>query len=247
LQCLLSPIFAIFNLCGFLRELCGWKLLPLRSPGKPAKAAEKIFVRCKQNLMTAKRTMRYWIVALAALAVIVMLFATLAGSTLVVNAPERSDVILILAGETNHRPARGLQLLDQGYGQRLLIDVPAEASTFGASEVQLATKYAQALPEAASIGICPIVGLSTRDESQDAEKCLEREQASRVLIVTSDFHTRRALSIFRHEIHGKTFSIAASYDEAQFGMPWWRRRQWAKTFFEEGLRFLWWNAVDRWR
>jgi uncharacterized SAM-binding protein YcdF (DUF218 family) len=197
--------------------------------------------------MTNKRKTRYWIVGLAAPAAILMLFATRAGSMLVVDAPERSDVILVLAGETDHRPLRGLELLDQGYGQRLLIDVPAQTSIFGATEVQLAEKYAQALPEAASVRICPIVGLSTRDESHDAEKCLNAEHAQNILIVTSDFHTRRALSIFRHEIHGKTFSIAASYDSSQFGSRWWTQRQWAKTFVGEWTRFLWWNVVDRWR
>jgi len=34
-------------------------------------------------------------------------------------------------------------------------------------------------------------------------------EGTRILIVTSDFHTRRALTIFHDEVHGKTFSIAA--------------------------------------
>src|SRR5260221_9485502 len=42
------------------------------------------------------------------------------------------------------------------------------------------------------------------------------------------FHTRRALSIFRHEIHGYSFSTAAARDENQFGTQWWTHRQWAK-------------------
>lgn len=182
-----------------------------------------------------------------AVVIVLLIVAAGAGNVLVINAPERADVILVLAGETDHRPARGLQLLDQGYGRRLLIDVPAEANIYGVTEVQLAAKYAQSLPEAASVSICPIEGLSTRDESHDAEKCLNEEHASHILIVTSDYHTRRALSIFRHELHGKTFSVAASYDSSQFGLPWWRERQWAKTCFGEWTRFLWWNAVDRWR
>jgi hypothetical protein len=186
------------------------------------------------------------VVGLAA-GVLLLAFAANAGSALVVDAPERSDVILLLAGETDRRPAVALQLLDQGYGRRVLIDVPAAERIYGFPQVQLAEKYIQGLPQAASVRVCPIVGLSTREESHDAEKCLAGESGSRVLIVTSEFHTRRALSIFRHEIRGKSFSVAAARDERQFGTRWWTHRQWAKVCLEEWLRMLWWSGIERWQ
>jgi hypothetical protein len=189
---------------------------------------------------------RRWSVAIAAIAVVLALAAN-AGSFLVVDASERSDLILVLAGETEHRPARALQLLDQGYGRRVVIDVPAEARNYGFTEVELARKYVQNLPQAPKVEICPIVGLSTRDESHDAEKCLASSGAKTVLIVTSDFHTRRALSTFRNEIRRASFSTAAARDETQFGTHWWNHRQWAKTCVDEWLRLVWWSAVDRWR
>jgi hypothetical protein len=173
-------------------------------------------------------------------------FAANAGRLLVVDDPQPSDVILVLAGETDRRPARALQLLDQGYGRRVMIDVPAAARIYELSQVQLAEKYIQGLPRAASVRICPIEGLSTREESHDAEKCLAGEESSRILIVTSEFHTRRALSIFRHEVRGKSFSVAVARDETQFGRRWWARRQWAKTCWEEWQRLLWWTVVERW-
>jgi len=180
-------------------------------------------------------------------ALLTMAFAGNAGRALVVDAPERSDVILVLAGETDRRPALALQLLSQGYGRRVLIDVPAAERIYDFSQVELAEKYIQNLPQAAAVGICPIEGLSTRDESHDVEKCLAGEKASRVLIVTSEFHTRRALSIFRHEIPSKSFSVAAARDETQFGTRWWTHRQWAKVCLEEWLRMVWWTGIERWR
>src|ERR1700755_2589155 len=112
-------------------------------------------------------------------------FAASAGRRLVVDTPQPSDVILVLAGETDRRPARALQLLDGGYGRRVLIDVPAETRIYGFPQTQLAEKYRQGLPQAAAVRVCPIVGLSTREELHDVERCLEGEQASRILIVTS--------------------------------------------------------------
>jgi len=180
-------------------------------------------------------------------AVLLVLFAANAGRMLVVDAPERSDVILVLAGETDKRPARALELLSQGYGHRVVIDVPAGAKIYAFTQVELAEKYVHDLPQAASVGICPIEGLSTRDEARDAEKCLAPEEGNRILIVTSDFHTRRALSAFRREIRGKVFAVAGAPDDTNFGIRWWTHRQWAKTCVDEWLRLLWWTAVDRWR
>ncbi len=188
---------------------------------------------------------RRWFGAGLGLIAMLVTFAVNAGKFLVIDAPEPSDVIVVLAGETDCRPARALQLMEQGYGRRELLDVPATARIYEFAQSELAQKYIQDLPGKA-IGVCLIEGLSTRDESRDVEKCLAQEDGSRVLIVTSEFHTRRALSIFRREVPGKTFSVAAAKDASQFGTKWWSRRQWAKTCVDEWLRFLWWKAVDQW-
>jgi|SRR5580704_657074 hypothetical protein len=190
---------------------------------------------------------RTWWLILALLGALSVGFAAKAGSFLLVDSPRRSDLILVLAGETDRRPQRALQLLAQGYGRRVVLDVPTNARVYEFTEIQLAQKYVQDLPQAAWVSICPIDGLSTKEESKEAEKCLAREGGGSVLIVTSDFHTRRALSVFRHEIPGHPYSIAAAGDGTQFGVKWWTHRQWAKTFVDEWLRMIWWKAVDQWR
>ena len=189
---------------------------------------------------------RLWILILIALAG-VALFARNAGQILVIDTPEPSDVIVVLAGETDRRPAHALELLNKGLAPRVVVDVPAQVKVYDTMQIELAERYIQRLPSAASISVCPIWGLSTRAEAHDVANCLANQPVQRVLIVTSDFHTRRALSIFRHEVQGKTFSIGAAHDPTQFGTRWWAHRQWAKTFFDEWIRFFWWSAVERWR
>jgi hypothetical protein len=186
------------------------------------------------------------LISLAVLAFAVSLTAR-AGSHLVVDEPHRSDVILVLAGETEGRPRRALELMAQGYGRRVILDVPNHAKVFGFTLTDLAGKYVEDLPQPAAVSVCPIDGLSTRDESKDAEKCLLREGAESVLIVTSDFHTRRALGIFQQEVPQYKYSVAAARNEGQFGANWWTHRQWAKTFLDEWLRLIWWKLVDEWR
>lgn len=184
--------------------------------------------------------------ALVALTLLVVL-ASNAGRILVEDAPQPSDLILVLAGETDHRPAHALELLHQGLGKRVLIDVPADAKIYDSLQFQLAENYVRNLPDSAVVRLCPITGLSTRDETLDVKRCLTPQDGTRILIVTSDFHTRRALDTFRHELPDKTFSVAAAHDPQEFGARWWTQRQWAKTFVGEWVRVLWWNFVDRWR
>jgi hypothetical protein len=195
---------------------------------------------------------RGWLLVLALSGGLLIGLALRAGDFLVVDVPLHSDVILVLAGETDRRPQRALELLAKGYGRRVLLDVPTNAKIYEFTQIQLAQQYIQHLripdlPQPAPITICPIDGLSTKDESKDVEKCLASEGGKRVLIVTSDFHTRRALSIFRREVPGHDYSVAAAHDEAQFGVKWWTHRQWAKTLLDEWLKLFWWKIVDQWR
>ena len=165
---------------------------------------------------------------------------------LVVDQPRKADTILVLAGETGRRPARALDLFRQGYAGRVIVDVPADAQIYGSTLVELARTWISSLPEGSAIEICPIHGLSTKAESLEAAECLRNVNGHSVLLVTSDFHTRRALSVFRREIPGKDFSVAAAYDSSQFGPQWWRHRQWAKTNLDEWLRLIWWQLIDTW-
>jgi DUF218 domain-containing protein len=168
------------------------------------------------------------------------------GRFLVVNQPRKSEVMVVLAGETNRRPARGLELLDQGYASRMILDVPADSKIYQWNEVEIARKYVEGLPQAGSITICPIYAHSTRDEAQDVSRCLQGSGARRILLVTSDFHTRRALSIFNRVLPAD-YSVAAAFDPREFGVQWWRHREWAKTNLVEYTKFVWWELIDRWR
>jgi len=183
------------------------------------------------------------------LAVVLLLLASQAARFLVVDAPTPSDVIVVLAGETKVRPARALELLRQGerFAPRVLLDVETRDVIYDQPLTEIARKYASGLPEDDRVSICPIAGFSTKTEVDDVSRCLQSLVAHRVLIVTSDYHTRRALAIFRHRLPQYQFSVAASYDPARFGAAWWTNREWAKCTFDEWTKTLWWQVVDRWR
>ena len=76
-----------------------------------------------------------------------LFFASISGSLLVANHPQPADVIVVLAGETDSRPARALQLLSQGYAPRMLLDVPADAKIYQSTMLEIARDYIQQLPQ----------------------------------------------------------------------------------------------------
>jgi uncharacterized SAM-binding protein YcdF (DUF218 family) len=180
-------------------------------------------------------------------AVVVFALARRAAGFLVVDQPERSDAIVVLAGETNVRPARALELLRQAMAPRVFLDVHARDLIYDQQLTDIAQKYVNAIGEANRVSLCPIVGLSTLAEADDVSRCLQSLGAHRVLIVTSDSHTRRALMVFRHRLPQYQFNVSAARNPGQFGEAWWTNREWAKITFDEWSKMLWWEAVDRWR
>ena len=166
---------------------------------------------------------------------------------LVVDEPVISDVIVVLAGETNVRPARALELLRQGMAPRVFLDVQPRDLIYDQQLTEIAQKYVNRIGEANRVSLCPIVGLSTLAEADDVGRCLQSLGAHRVLIVTSDSHTRRSLMIFRHRLPQYQFNVSAARNPGQFGEAWWTNREWAKITFDEWSKMLWWEAVDRWR
>src|SRR5258707_14692334 len=105
-------------------------------------------------------------VALVLLIVLVVL-ASQAGRFLVVDAPQPSDVIVVLAGETSVRPARAVELLRQGMAPRAFFNVQAYDVLYDQSLTELAERYIKSLPEKDKVTVCPVTGFSTYAESDD--------------------------------------------------------------------------------
>jgi hypothetical protein len=169
-----------------------------------------------------------------------------AGRILVVDRPGQADVIVVLAGEEERRPEEGILLLHSGNAPRMFLDVPTNAKVYQWSQLDLASRYIQQLPEANLISLCPITALSTKGEVHDVQRCLAPVDVHAVLLVTSDYHSRRALSTFEKLLPRYQYRMVAASDPKTFGVDWWQHREWAKTTLVEWSKLIWWEAVDRW-
>jgi len=181
------------------------------------------------------------------LLLVLVALASQAGRFLVVDAPQHSDAIVVLAGETSIRPAHAVELLRQGMASRVFLDVEARDVVYDQPRTEIAQRYASSLPEKELIAVCPIEGLSTFAETDDVNRCLQPLGVHSVLIVTSASHTGRALRVFRHRLPQYQFTAAAAQDPVHFGILWWTNREWAKTTLDEWVKLTWWELVDRWR
>ncbi len=185
-----------------------------------------------------------------AIALLVLLgFALSAGRILVARDLCKADAILVLQGEADHRPALALDLLRQGCAPRVLLDASTDTRLYQWTSAQIAEQYVRTLPSAiaGSVSVCAMSALSTVEEATQARRCLDAMGARSVLVVTSEYHTRRALSVFRHSFPGRQIGVAGAVEPDQFGVRWWQHRQWAKIALAEWTRLIWWECVDRWR
>jgi uncharacterized SAM-binding protein YcdF (DUF218 family) len=181
------------------------------------------------------------IIVILLLTLSLFVILALSRSLLIIDRPSVSDVIIVPSGDFGIRSVRALQLTEQGYGKQLLIDEGSEVLTFGRT---LADRRLDQTSEwRVSASVCPVKGESTYEESRECGKYLQELGARRVLIVTSDFHTRRALATFRKLMPSISFSVASAPTE--FSSEHWWSPSSAATTCEEWGALLWLETVQR--
>jgi uncharacterized SAM-binding protein YcdF (DUF218 family) len=170
-------------------------------------------------------------------------------SFLVVDNREKSDTIVITQADSLDAAYwMALRLLNSGYGRDVLLDARTDRMFFGRSEAQWADEFIRktaSLPD--HVRVCPITADTTAEEVYEVGNCLKERPIQSVLLVVSDFHSRRSLEMFSRLLPAYRWSIASIPDSARFGTSWWRRRVWIRTTAVEWQHMLWWELIDRWR
>src|ERR1700689_5439232 len=143
-------------------------------------------------------------------AALVFFLLSRAGSFLVVDDPQHSDVLVVLEG-SGDTPGyfRALHLRRQRYAGKVLLNANVKAEIFGKTEAELAREYLDRIGQQ-DTEICPTAGGSVFAEAADVQRCLQHMGASSAILVTSDFGTRRALSIFQKRLPQYRWSVAAA-------------------------------------
>jgi uncharacterized SAM-binding protein YcdF (DUF218 family) len=189
---------------------------------------------------------------LAAVIVVVVCFLRWGGELLVAgdSMPKNANAAVILQGSTTGEKARiagTIRLLQQGVVNQALLSVPPE-SYWGEAVPPIAHAYLEknyGAELAGKMDFC-IVGPgvdSTEQEAVALDKCIREHTWKSIVVVTSNYHSRRAGIIWRKMIGKLDPSVRLWINEVpdpEFQpRGWWHVRLYAKTWFFEFTKLIW--------
>ena len=192
-----------------------------------------------------KRKFRIGWLSLAGVAMLLLLRTTIltALGSYLVNAepPRKADISFVLAGDSSgNRILKAADLVRQGYTSKVMVSGPA--GNYGWHECDLAIPFAEKAGYPASYFLhFEHNSHSTMEEARLAVAELRRIGVKQVMVVTSDYHTRRTAKIFRAVASDLTFNVVAAPDDYFTASGWWHSREGRKTFM-----FEWMKTVAEW-
>jgi uncharacterized SAM-binding protein YcdF (DUF218 family) len=154
------------------------------------------------------------------------------------ETPSHADVIVVLAGDPHgNRILRGAELVKQGYASKVLVSGPGGAYDLHECDLAIPFVVRRGYPASWFIPV-PHGGHSTEEEGRALFPVLQKMHAHAALVVTSDYHTRRALRTLHGQWPGIEIHMIAAGDEFFSPSGWWHTREGRKTFLLEWTKTL---------
>ena len=119
------------------------------------------------------------------------------------SGPVKADVIVVLGGGSHERPERAAELFNEHAAPRIII------SGLGDYEINRRLLIAAGVPGNAIE--LETQSHTTRENAQFTVKLLREQKLKRVILVTSWYHSRRAVACFRHYAPEMRFFSRPSY------------------------------------
>lgn len=205
------------------------------------------------------RTHRFRILLVIAVSVLgVTLFLRFGGYVLISTdaSPARADAAVMLAGGDSAeeaRLARSLKMLQEGRVDHVMLSV-GRAYFLGEwlPDLILHHVYDTYGPDIArNVVLCEVSNEvdSTADEAIALRGCLAAHGWRSVIVVTSNYHTRRARLIWKAAVANTEPPFAISVQGVSDGdfepEGWWRKRRYAKSWLLELTKLTWTCLFER--
>src|SRR5712692_6005668 len=158
------------------------------------------------------------------------------------EAPEPAEIAVVLAGDAyGHRIIKAVDLVRQGYVKEVLVDGPRGYYDFDESKLAIQFAVDRGAPREIFTPL-RMRARSTVTEVKTVDAELQKRRIRKALVVTSNFHTRRARSVFRRfGSPNIRYVMVEAPDEDFRPEDWWRTRDAQKVFVIEYLKLLdWW-------
>lgn len=156
------------------------------------------------------------------------------------ESPAKADAMIVL-GDDNYlgeRASRAAELFRAGWAPRVVASGRMLRPYAGVAELIQHDLVERGVPAAAVVRF-PQRAENTREEAEALRGLLVKEGWHRVLVVTSNYHTRRARYLCARIFPaGTELRVVAALDSEYDPDHWWETRMGVMTFFREALRML---------
>ena len=158
------------------------------------------------------------------------------------DGPAKADIAVVLGGDPwGVRISKAGDLVREGYAPVALVSGPPGFYDVHECEPEIAWAVRHGYSQAWFIPF-PDEARSTQDEARILLPELQRRNVHRALIVTTDYHSRRAARIIRATEREMGIPIdirmITAPDREFHPATWWRNRQGQKTVFMEWTKAL---------
>lgn len=161
------------------------------------------------------------------------ILAALGSPLVAASPPQKADIAVVLAGDpSGHRILTAADLVKRGYAPVALVSGPGGEYDFYECDLAIAFAVKRGYP-ASYFADLKHDARSTAEEVAVIVPELRRRNVHKVLLVTSNYHTRRAGELFRRAAPDLTMITIAAPDEFFTPDGWWRNREGRKTFLME--------------
>ncbi len=151
------------------------------------------------------------------------------------DAPEASDVIIVLSGDNYDavRAARAAALFRAGLAPHVVATGRALRSYASTTELMKRDLVDHGVPAAAVIPLTHHAD-DTREEAAAVSEFVASHHWKKVLLVTSNYHTRRSEYIYERTLPpGTQLRVISAPDIEYDPQSWWRTREGLKLFLHE--------------
>jgi uncharacterized SAM-binding protein YcdF (DUF218 family) len=184
-----------------------------------------------------------WTFILAVVAVIYVLreplLRTVGEFWVVEDPPEKADAIILL-GDDNYpaeRATRAAELYRAGWAPRIVASGRFLRPYASIAELMQHDLADRGVPPDA-VQRMPSLAANTREEAVLLRRLADRQHWRRVIVVTSNYHTRRTRHIYTRVFRDSAdVRVIAARDGGYTPAHWWRSRTGLKIFFMESVAY----------
>lgn len=204
---------------------------------------------------------KYIIAVLLLLLVVLVFIVPRMGNFLVADDPQERGTVVVLMGSIPDRILETADVYDEGYAERVVFVhsymngydklVERDVTIPGHADISKMAVMELGIPEN-MIVLLDGVARSTRDEAVSVKEYLrENKEVTRILLVTSSYHSRRSKLIFSNVLRDldrdvEVLARPSKYDDFD-AENWWKKREDAKRVVLEYLKLGYFYLWERFR